>query len=317
MKVKSTDFKSFCDEFLSQVKTNKDVKSNSLCSLACAEFGIGTVAFCKRFKSYYGMTVSEKVNTILQPTRNELVKAIILSECVGDLWETLNLSQSRRVGLFDKHFGVSTFERARAICLMETFEVKYNPTIDENKSLVVSQILGDGHYCSDRQALTISHGIRQSDYVYYKAALFNKAFPHTNPAGSVKTFKHKQGHEYVTWYSRKLPTKITEWVKNATKDELVKALTPFGMCLYFMDDGYLNFDLSGRGNNYVQMYVQDGLVLSSLVEELKTYGISTTVSNNYLKIGTMDSAVMFYKCFIEPFKDNLPDCLRYKTEMKI
>lgn len=318
MKVKSADFKSFCDEFLSQVKVKKSYKSNGLCDMACKEFGITSVAFCKRFKSYYGMTVSEKVEEILQPSREELVKAILSASSVADLWENLNLSPYRRKGIFDKHFGVSTFEKARAVCLMETFEVDYNPTIDENKSLVVSQVLGDGHYSIPRGALVITHGVAQSDYLFYKASLFNKAFPHTSPAGNVKTLRHKQGHDYVTWYSRKLPTKITEWVKGADERDLVSALTPFGICLYFMDDGYMDFDLSKRSNTYVQIHVPNNLVLDSLAEELKTYGIDSTISGgNNLKIGKMDSAVMFYKCFIEPFKDRLPACMRYKTEMKI
>lgn len=316
MKVTSTDFKTFCDNFLVNVKNNKE-KANGLCDLACKEFGISSSGFNKRFKSYYGMTVSSKVSQLLEPTREYLVKAILAAEDVTELWEKLNLSVYRRSGLFDKHFKVSTFEKAKALCLLETFKNDYNPSIDENRSLVASQILGDGSYNSYRGALNISHGEKQIDYVYYKASLFNKAFPETKPAGNTKICKHTQGHIYASWWSGRLPSKITTWADSTTKAEMVKSLTPFGMFLWFIDDGYMNLNFVDKGNNYFQIYVHDSEALESLVEELMSYGITSTTSKNSLKIGRMDSAVMFYKCFIEPFKHLVPECLNYKTEMKI
>ena len=316
MKVTSTDFKSFCDNYLELVKQRVE-NSNNLCGMACKEFGITSGAFLKRFKSYYGMTVSEKISELVEPTREELIKEIIKAKTVAELWDSLNISLYRRTGLFDRHFGVSNFSKAKAICLMETFKNTYNPTIDENRSLVASQVLGDGSYNSYRGAISIAHGEKQIDYVFYKASLFNKAFPTTKPAGNTSILTHTQGHTYASWWSGRLPSKLTTWLDETTKAEMVKSLTPFGLCLWFMDDGYINLNLFERGNTYVSMYVHDNGALDSLVEELKSYGIHATISKNNLKIGTMESAVMFYKCFIEPFKDLLPECLKYKTEMKI
>ena len=98
---------------------------------------------------------------------------------------------------------------------------------------------------------------------------------------------------------------------------MVEFLTPFGMLIYFLDNGYMNFDMCRRGNTYVQIYVHEDKVLNSLVTELISYGVVCTVSNNSLKIGTYDGALTFYKTFVEPFKDRIPECMQYKLLMKI
>lgn len=313
---KSTSLKGYMDNYIQEAKEKK-VSMLDLSDSIRAEFGCSATWVQRVFKSYYGMTITEKTDEILDPTRDALVQAILTTETVAELWGCLGLNERRRAGVFDKNFGVSTYAKAKAVCLNETFETSYQPSICENKSLLASQILGDGSYNKVRGAVIISHGEEQAGYLLYKASLFNKAFPTTKPAGNMSMNTHTQGHKYACWYSGRLPSKLTTWAEETALKDVVKALSPFGLLLWFLDDGYFNLDFTTRGNNYFQMYVHDQGALDSLVEELGLYGVECTVSKNVLKVGTMSSAVVLYKCFIEPFSDNIPECMRYKTEMKI
>lgn len=318
MIITATDFKSICDEFLSQVK-GSTLKSENLISEITSRFNITPRGISKRFKSYYGCTISEKIEQIALPTRDELKDAILSSDNVNDVWNKLKLTQYRRKGLFDKHFGVSNFEKAKAVCLLEAYEVKtFNPSICENKSLVYSQVLGDGSWSKDRKTLRISHGEKQIPYAIWKASLFNKAFPSTKPASNTSICVHTQGHKYSSWYSGKLPEKITDGLNDWKAEILMEELTPFGILLYFLDDAYMNFDMTKQGNNHVSIHVPFGAIaIQKLQDILISYGIHSTTSNKDVKIGTVAGAIMFYKNFIEPFKDEIPSCMNYKTELKI
>lgn len=317
--VTATDFKSFADSFISSVKDTGKTAQDFL-DEATSIFPVTKAAIMKRFKSYFKKTISEAIETQIMPSREELKLAILQSESVNILWEKLGLNYYRRKGLFDKYFNVSNFEKAKAVCMMETFEVPhFNPTIDENLSLVCSQMLGDGSYNKQRGAISITHGEKQMAYGVWKASLFNKAFPETKPSGNTKFCTHPQGHKYSNWFSGRLPTKVTKFIENNPPEAWIEELTPFGIMLYCLDDAYINLDLTQRSNTYLTIHVPHGeKAVEKLQEVFRSYGIGTTVSGGKnLKIGTVAGAVMFYKNFIEPFKDEIPSCMHYKTELKI
>ena len=322
-KIEVVDFKSKADKYLHEVVERK-MPSDIMVTLLAQEFGISRDWVGKRFRTYYGMSISEKVTELTMPSREELVTEILRSETVDELWKRLNLVYSFRKGLFDKHFGVSNFARAKALCMMETIQVKYQPTIQDNLSLVCSQILGDGSYDKVRGSIRISHGEKQFEYALFKAGLFNKAFPTTKPAGNTSFLTHPQGHKCSSWYSGRLPSKITTFVEASKKSDLVKELTPLGVLLLCLDDAHIDLDTTKRTNSYISLFMLDTEAASEMVALFKSYGISCTVSARtegkgglILKIGTVTDAVMFYKCFIEPFLDMIPECMRYKTTLKI
>jgi hypothetical protein len=233
-------------------------------------------------------------------------------DTVAELWSMMDIPTYYRKRVFQDNFGVSTFARAKALVLLESPPVDYDPSIDENKSLVISQVLGDGSYCSTRGAIRISHGEKQFQYAVYKAALFNKAFPITSPAGTTKLITHTQGHKYSAWYSKRLPSKITSWIDSTSIGDMVHELTPRGFFLWFMDDGSRND--TGVINS---MYIHDSCAAKAAQEYLASFGIRANLTNNILSIKDMVNSVMFYKNFIEPFKESLPECMQYKTQMKI
>ena len=307
-----TDFKTMCDSLLEQYHT-KQIRKNNITSTICKEFGIVPLTFRRRFKSIYGNTLSEECESLLIPPRATVISKLMQAETVQEFWTILDVPKSYHKRVFQDLFQTSTFERAKAKVLLEVPHTEYDPSIDENRSLVISQVFGDGSYCKTRGAMRISHGHKQFDYAVYKAALFNKAFPTTTPAGATKLLTHTQGHKYSSWYSKRLPTKLTTWIDSSSLPEMLDSLTPWGFFLWFMDDGYRSLD-----GVISEMYVHDDALASATVEYLKSYGITARLSKpNYVSIKDMVNSVKFYKNFIEPFKESLPECMQHKTNMKI
>jgi hypothetical protein len=316
------DFKSICERFLKE-SGKKPGALPSLLEILSEKFGITPDWAGKRFKSYFGMTIAEKIDEICIPSKEVFTKLILQSSDVNDLWKKLGITYYRRKGLFDKYYGVSNFSRAKTICLLSRDRVEYDPSICENLSLVCSQMLGDGSYDPVRGSLRISHGEGQFDYAYFKASLFNKAFPTTKPAGNTRLLTHTQGHRYSSWYTGRLPSKITIFLNSASGPDLVEKLTPRGLMLWFLDDGCIDLNLTQRGNTFVSMYINDESTCLALENMLLTFGIKVTISKSLnspgviIKVGTKESAVLFYKSLIEPFLKEIPECMKYKTQLKI
>jgi len=306
-----TDFKSMCDDQL-DLYHNKQIRKNDITSNVCREFGIVPHTFRRRFKSIFGSTLTEVCDTLVIPPRDRVISCMMQVDNVSDLWNMLPMPAHYRKRVFMDTFGVSTFARAKAQLLLEVPYVSYDPSIDENRSLVISQVFGDGSYCPQRGSMRIQHGIDQLDYAVYKAALFNKAFPTTSPAGSTKVLEHTQGHKYSSWYSKRLPNKLTSWISETKPVDMLEYLTPWGFFLWFMDDGYRSAD--GVIN---EMYIHDLELAKATVQYLAEYGIAANLNNNLLSIKDMVNSVMFFKNFVEPFKESLPECMHYKTNMKI
>lgn len=315
---KDQDFKSYCDLYIESLKDGfSNSNHHNFIIETCNKFNIDKRQFRVRFKSIYGDSMAKAINNIKMPTQEEAELAIIKSNNASEVWKILQLPDGHKKSFYDKYFGVSTFQRAKFIMGMKTIKVDFNPNLDENKSLIASQILGDGSYSVDRKYLRLSHGEKQIDYAIWKASLINKAYPKTKPSGSTTILTHKQGHKCSSWCSGKLSEKLTNWIENTPKHEMVDYLTPFGILIYFLDDGCLNFDMTRRENHYVSMFIECDLVLKAMVGLLDSYGIKVTISKNVIKIGTYEGALSFYKNFIEPFKNVIPKCMEYKTLVKI
>lgn len=317
MKVDKVTFKAVCDDFLKNVKMKRCEVSNDLQSTLQQRYGLSSNGVTKRFKSYYGKSINEMYKMLVTPAYNEVVSAVCTSDTWEDAKKKLKLNKHFSKGLLDKYFGCSTFNKAKAIATLNIKDVKFDPSICNNKGLLVSQMIGDGHYCDYRGAFTITHCDDQSEYLTYKVGLFNKAFPNTKPVSNIKNRTHTQGHKYNTWYSGRLPTKLTKYLKDKKEWEMVEDLTPFSLLILFLDDGYFDLDFTKRDNNYIGIYIHNDLTRKALKEELLTYQVTTTESNGVLKVGTYQSAVNFYKNFIEHYKSEIPECMQYKIEMKI
>lgn len=318
------DFKKYCDELLSLYEERK-IKKEDITKRVCKEFGVVPKTFRVRFKSIYKNTLTEVCNTKDFPSKDIVVSYLVRSKDVKEFWGCFErkVRDGERRAFFEKFFGCSTFKRAKAKLELSLPKIVFNPTIDENKSLIVSQLLGDGSYSRERRSLRLSHGEKQIPYAIYKAQCFNKAFPSTKHYSRTSVLKHTQGHIYSSWYSGVLPTKITTWIEGASSKDLVDALTPFGIMLYILDDGYcnFNFDLGNGGNNYFTLFCNDKEVSRELKEMFKSYGVEVATRPHrdgmYLEIKDILNATKLYRNFIEPFIQEIPVCMKYKTELKI
>ena len=317
MVIEKLTFKEYCDAFIEEVKQKRCNRKNDLNEDLVAKFGIHANTVSKRFKSYYGKSILELYKELVLPTKNELTSAVVCSESWEEVCEKLQLNTHFRRGLMDKYYGVSSFAKAKALCCLDIKDVVFDPSICNNKALVISQFFGDGHYDAVRGAFIITHGEKQQGYLTYKVGLFNKAFPTSKPVNRIRKYKHIQGHNYFNWYSGRLPSKLTSYLEETNPRDMVKELTPLGILLWFLDDGYFDLDFTKRSNNYISIYVHNTDVLIALQEELLTYQINSTTCNNVLKIGSYQSAVNFYKNFMEHYKNDVPECMQYKFEMKI
>lgn len=313
----SKDFKSYCEDLIDQFN-KKELLLKDVIDSVCKEFDITDILFHRRFKSVFGKTIREHCKFECLPDKHQLSCMILSSSDVKELWNKVHVPNGMKNNLFAKYYGVSTFKMAKAYLISYRPYVEYNPTIADNESIAISQFFGDGSWNILRGAFIISHGEKQFEYLVMKAGLFNKAWPTTKPAGNTRLLTHTQGHKYGSWYSGRLPSKICDILSTDKPETLVCRLTTLGAFLWFMDDGYCNFNFKNSNNNtYFQIYVHNVDVAKELVIYLKQFGISTNVSGQYICVKDVINAINFYKIFIEPFKHLIPECMAYKVELKI
>jgi len=294
------------DEVISESIALKDVSHfGKRIKKIADKYGVHERQIYIRFKSIYGASPREIIKKELTPPREKLEDLILSSESSKEFIEKSELPKCIWQGLFDREFGVSTFQKAKLQILKDNHEpVRKNITREDNVSLLMSQYLGDGSYYRNRHAMRIDHSIKQANYLRWKVALLKEGFPFL-PTKITQTV-HTQGHEMVQWWSRRLG-KI-EFPGN--KAQAVELLTPIGWLLWWLDDGGWWQDIS--------IACKDEQICRAAVKELETYGISARVvrSQSFVMCGQKQS-LLFYQNFIQPYEDLIPLCMRYKFELKI
>lgn len=275
-------------------------------------FGITSEEITKRFKLYFNMTISEYIDGLKYPSRNDIENALLIANDVSEMKVILNMVHSNQwKGLLDKEFGYSTFVSAKANFLLKQKVKIFNPSLSDNKAILISQYLGDGSFDKIRNSLRIDHGIKQLDYLKFKVSLLTKAFPTLYSKVSVHT--HTQGHKYCSYYSGNLSSKYSN-IFYLNKEDLVKDLTPLGWMLYFMDDGC--YSVSGT-QSVIHLCTINKKLQLSIQKELLTYNISSNIAKNEVVIQNKVDVVKFINSFIKPFDNIIPTCMKYKYDMKI
>jgi len=271
------------------------------------KYGVCKKTVYNRFKTYFGDSPLNVVRSRMMPERQELESMILNTNNVDELWALLPHPYYYYKGIFDSVFGVSSYRAAKEKILMSIPTTLYNPTIRDNRSLIYSQLLGDGCYDAKRHALKIDHGIKQAEYLRFKVAIITKGYPGLKT--DVRIRRHSQGHEYATWYSGRLgnidiPDKSNYYT-------LVEKLTPLGWLLWWLDDGCW-------GQN-AQICICNPQTERDAVEVLKTYGIKSRIQTangcgSLIMCGKQND-IRFYKNFIEPFSHLIPACMQYKVKI--
>lgn len=280
-----------------------------------SKFNIGRKKVHKRIKSMFGKSVDE----LLTPTKQELTRAILQAESIDEL--KLLLKKQHGLGtLYDKYYGVSTFSASRIVCEDYREVTPYNPTKDDNLSILISQVLGDGSLefkdGKPRYSLSICHGVPQFDYLIEKVKLINKAYPTSPAIGTVKKYDHAQGHSYFLYRTNKMENSDMRYVYETSKEEMVSDITPLGMFLWYMDDGSLVQNPNTKKLTICNRFPE---VRIALKKYLLSYGIETSIYDNDMVVcmSNVVAITKFLNNFVIPFKQYTPECMEYKTKLKV
>lgn len=262
------------------------------------KYSISEKTVYTRFKSVYKVSPRQYISERVIPSKEELTDYVLSSSSSKEVREKSGLSARQFSGLYDKYFGVSTFQKARLVLLNRSTKV-FNPVREDNRAIVYSQVLGDGWYDSKRHALRIIHGERQAGYLRWKVDLLNSAYPKTST--SVKERVHAQGHKYFDYYTPLGNLDIPNEV------DCVPLLTNLGWLLWWLDDGSYcqNITICCKRSEAVRL---------AAIEELKTYGISAREGGTEIIMSGQENDLLFYLNFIKPFINEIPTCMKYKVE---
>lgn len=290
------------DKIVNEFIDKRTLEGLATSILGCGkELGISDKTVYNRFKSMYGMNPRNYVLSKIYPTHEDICKLILSTETCAEFKEKINLPHTVYVGIYDREFGVSTFKKARLIILKERMVVDYNPVREDNRSLWYSQLLGDGSYCARRHAFRIIHGHKQAEYLKWKVALINKAYPKT--PSKVTRHIHSQGHTYYSYYSGNIGNID---IPHTSRKDVINKMTPLGWLIWLLDDG-------GYYQN-VTIFSTDKDICDAAIVELKTYGILARHCQNGICMCGKEQDLKFYKNFIEPFINNIPKSMLYKVE---
>lgn len=196
-------------------------------------------------------------------------------------------------------------------------------------------VLGDSSLQKARKSLTsggsknaylaFSHGKNSEDYFDYKVRIFSEICK----VGKSQDIRNGELHAFRAW-SRSLPlfTKLHRWFyatgKKIVTDKILYRLTPLGLALWYMDDGYLayikkNGKIRGRE---IKIYTcsfsyEEHLKMVDYFE--KAHGIKwrigkiRTGGKTFYNLATgTEEGVKFFK-IINPY---IPESMRYKLDLK-
>ena len=292
------------------------IKENGVYETLAKEYGIGLRTAGDRFKSLFGKCVRDYISEKNTPTRGQMIDAIIKCESSDEVKQYLGLSSYWMVGIYDKYFGVSTFAKSKVKLLAEKEVVPYNPTIEDNLSILLSQKLGDGSFetYDGRSSIKIEHSEKQYDYLKMKVNILCKAFPNI-PTGIGNIRKRVQSNGYVSyvWRSNNFHCKAMDKAIEMPLADAVHSLTPFGWCLWYLDDGNLSLTY---GIHHLSIAIHDEDVRNAAVEELKTYGFNFSAQKECIIISDYIAIAKFINCFVKPFMHLIPESMHYKCFIK-
>lgn len=308
---------SFYERAKELIEGSSDIRDKINQQLA-DEFNIHTSDVSRRFKSLFGKGIREALEEKHIPTRDKIEIALLTSNNVTEMQSILNLDKTSHYwkGLLDREFGYSTYQSAKANFISKLKVDNYNPNKDDNLAIIISQRLGDGNMPSDRYSLRIAHSIKQAEYLRFKVALLKRAYPEANPVSSITKHLHKQGHEYVSYYSGAFSKSAYTKVLNMSNEEMIDNLTPLGWLLWYLDDGH---------NSRSEEYWSYSLGIACISEEIKelahkkllTYGFDFNIRPTMIILQDKVEISRFINSMLKPFEHIIPECMKYKIEMKI
>ena len=307
--------KSFYERAKELAESCKRVKDNGVYETLSEEYHISKRQAGDRFKSFFGKPVRDYITDFNRPTREALRDALIKCDRQEELLKYLGITYDWLKGLYDKYFGTSTFRSAKLKLYNEFDVIPYNPTIEDNLSILVAERLGDGsfEFYDGRKSLKIEHSEEQYDWLKFKVNLLKKAFPTVPGLEAIKK-RDNNGYISYSWRSNTIRDRYMDIIKENERQDLVRRLTPFGWMVWYLDDG--NLYLSNNSNQ-LSISIHEPNVREVAVKEMLTYGFKFSNYKECITLSDKLEIIKFLNCFVKPFIHLIPDCMEYKYVVKI
>ena len=205
---------------------------------------------------------------------------------------------------------------------------------------IIGMVLGDAHMSSGapkgtahdprlhRTGLVLGHCAKQVDYMLWKAALLRN-YLEFNPPREYNYLMKKTGKYYPSVYisskrSFQLSTvysRFYQFRKKQLSRKLLNRLTPLGLAIWYMDDGYLEKRFNKKGVAYpgysLRLHTECftyGQTLIARTYFLEVYGISVSVLKATNKKWVLWLSVLEAEKFlniVRPYVQQV-GCMHYK-----
>lgn len=301
----------------------KRVKGNNVYETLAKEFNISKRTAGDRFKSIFQMPVRDFISRNIIPTKEQIVDYLIKSDDWNEFYKLTGMNDTKRlVSLLNKYFGKSNYYHIKNTLLARIIIKNHTPTREDNESIIISQILGDGSVERD-SSIKIEHGYKQYDYLKFKIGLLNTAFPQTNGLENIRRriqiLPSKQEYESFVYRTGQVLTKQIKKCQSYTLKEMINKMTPLGIVLYYLDDGYftksIKYSCWELGFSTTNIEIQN-----ALIEYFNSFGYkfckNRTTSPTSIVLRKKAEIIKFIKDFLEPYAHIIPKCLHYKFELK-
>lgn len=307
----------FYDRALELINTSEKITDN-INQILTKEFKLRSDEVSRNFKSFTGKTIKEAMEERHLPTREQIENALILSNNVNEMISMLNLKNSTSKywkGLLNREFGFCTYTKAKTNFITKQRVNNYNPTKADNLSIILSQKLGKGYLDPKRKSISITHGVKQLDYLKFKVGLLNKAYPKSAPINNIKSDVHKQGHRYVRYYSKSFSPSIISKVLTMTEVETIDSLTPLGWLLWFLDDGHNSYNHK-HGTYSLGISIKSDTLKDIAVKKLSSFGYTFCINPTMIVLQDKVQIASFINGMLKPFEHLVPKSMHYKLIYK-
>jgi hypothetical protein len=264
-----------------------------------------------RIRTRYGKKLNEIRKEYRIPDKETLLYVIRNSESTKEVQSKLELTDWEFIGIYDSVLGVSTFSTAKSMALKNIDIQKYVPSIRDNESMIYGMRLGDGYYDTKRSAMRIEHSTKQREWLERKVQLFASAYPYVST--TIKENDRNFGKTY-SWYSKKLVGSAVRY-NQTDKVDMARKINSFGLFILFLDDG----NLGTYGYSSVLGFaIENRQIAIELVNTLSTFGFTFKLENeHYISLKNKHSIQSYLNEMILPFESLIPDCMKYKSELKV
>ena len=289
------------------------VKNNKVYETLAKEFNIGKRQAGDRFKSVFGMPVRDAISKNIIPDDNKVIDCLLQSQNYKEFYDLTGINEFKRLTpILERLFHTTNYFKIK--CILQSrqrYLIKdYIVTLADNKSFLISQILGDG-YVERKNSFKVEHGYKQYDWLKFKVGMFNTMYPKTNGIGHIRKRTSKLGHVSFSYRTGEVLKKQLDGLLDNNYSKLLENFTPFGVMVYFLDDGYLAYSKEYKTLELGFSTIKPDLQLA-LSKYFKTYGYDFNITKRSVSLFKKQVIIKFIQEFIEPFKSIIPENMHYK-----